>query len=279
MSGVVDTLFIGPGPIMPTPPAPHDCLTPKAPHDGLSFEELSKSYNFMNTSDDRLLLARAVAEHLEGRPRPRALVDIGCGMGMGGDPAYQAALAPLVDTFVGIEPDPGVKFPEGVLTEQRSSTFEEAGLPGSAFDAAYSFMVMEHVEDPARFWREAFRCLKPGGAYFFATPNAAHYFTRVAGTARALKIDEVMLRLLRGKRAVEGYHYPTMYRCNRARDVRALARAAGFNDPVIAYAEKEGPTPYLPGPLKVVLKTFQAKRRMIKNPGALLTMLVKAVKP
>lgn len=256
-----------------------DVLTPKAPHDGLGFDELARSYNFMNTSDDRLLLCRAVAEHLSGRPRPRALIDIGCGRGMGGDPAYQAALAPLVDTFVGIEPDPGVRFPEGILTEQQTCLFENAKLPEASFDAAYSFMVMEHVADPDAFFRAVLRCLKPGGAYFFATPNAAHYFALVARTARAMKIDEVLLRVLRGKSKVDEYHYPTVYKCNRARDVRSLASRAGFNDPVVAYAEKEGPSAYLPGPLKIVLKSFQAKRRVIRKPDALLTMLVKVVKP
>ena len=167
----------------------------------------------------------------------------------------------------------------GIFTQFQHAMMETAVLPENAFDAAYSFMVMEHVADPVGFLKAVHRCLKPGGAYYFVTVNKRHYFTLLASTMRALKIDEMMLRVLRGRQSVEGYHYPTVYKANKPEQIDELARQAGFEKPDYVFTETEGPAPYLPGPLKLILWTMQAKRRMIKNPNVLLRLVARLRKP
>ena len=72
--------------------------------------------------------------------------------------------------------------------------------------------------------RAVHRCLRPGGTYLFITVNGAHYFTIAAKTMKRLRVDEVMLRILRGRQEVDEYHYPVQYRFNRT---SVIDRAAG----------------------------------------------------
>ncbi len=100
-------------------------------------------------------------------------------------------------------------------------------FPDGAFHAVVCDYVLEHVDRPAPFLREAFRVLAPGGSFFFRTPNRFHYVSlisdltpqwfhrRVANWARQLPDD---------------WHepWPTRYRINTRREVERLARKVGF---------------------------------------------------
>lgn len=48
------------------------------------------------------------------------------------------------------------------------------------FDIAFSDFVLEHIEDPEVFLDEIHRLLKPGGRFFFRTPNIYHYVSVVS---------------------------------------------------------------------------------------------------
>lgn len=256
-----------------------ELIRPKWAHDGLRFAELSRGYNFANTSDDRMLLTRMVLEDLEGKPSPTRVVDVGCGRGIGLENGYQKVIAAKCDELWGLEPDTGIQPEPGIFKNFQHALMETAVLPENSFDAAYSFMVMEHVAQPEAFLKALYRCLKPGGSYYFVTVNRKHYFTILASTMRSMKIDEMMLRVLRGKQSVEDYHYPTVYKCNQPSQIDALAKATGFEPPEYVFTETEGPAPYLPGPLKLILWSMQAKRRAIKNPRVLLRLIARLRKP
>lgn len=109
-------------------------------------------------------------------------------------------------------------------------------LPDNYFDVAFSDMVVEHVEKPDQFLAEAHRVLKPGGAYFFRTPNLYHY---VALIARATPhwVHERLANRVRGLAAEAHDPYPTFYRLNTRRAVRTAARQAGFSDAEIRMVE------------------------------------------
>lgn len=254
---------------------------PIAPHDDLSFEQLAGSYNFRNVSDRARLFVLLLLKELDGRSSPVRALDIGCGNGISSSRDQQTdflqAIAAKTDELWGVEPDTAIQPTHGLFTNFQHALLEDAQLPENHFDLAYSFMVMEHVADPERFLRAVYRCLKPGGVYLFITPNGHHYFTRIAGTLKKLKLDELILRILRGK-AVDDYHYPVQYRCNRHRDIERLATASGFKKPQIACAEITGPKPYLPGPLKPIWWLMMKKRDIIKNPNVLLNLYARLQK-
>lgn len=65
----------------------------------------------------------------------------------------------------------GVPFHEADLTEK-------IPLPDRAFDVVVSIEVIEHMENHARFMREALRVLKPGGRLIVTTPNVLSLTSR-----------------------------------------------------------------------------------------------------
>lgn len=136
---------------------------------------------------------------------------------------------------------------------------------------------MEHVADPDGFMRAVARCLKPGGSFMFATPNGGHYFTIAAKAVHRLKIDELVLRLVRGGKEEE-YHYPVQYLFNTERAIDACARRTGFSTPEYAYIEYQGPGGYMRGPLKPLYHLLRLKRRVVRRPKSLLCMIGRITK-
>lgn len=252
--------------------------SPRA-HDELSFEELSRRYNFRLTSNNRVTMARLVIDECRGRTPPVRALDIGCGRGIGRQVRYTRAIAGAADELWGIEPDTGITPEEGLFDRFQHATAESAELPENYFDTAYSYMVMEHVEDPAGFLRAVHRCLKPGGTYLFITPNARHYFTMWASALERVNFADGVLRVLKGKKAVEGYHYPVRYVCNSPAQIDGLAAEIGFAAPEYAFVEPDGPRGYLPGPLKVIFHALAWKRKVIRKPEVLLTLICRLTKP
>ncbi len=260
----------------PTPLSPHhvpDALGPlDAPHDRYTFEALAHAYNFRRTSGWQALFTRLLIDECRNRTRPLAALDIGCGQGIGRKPHFTAEVRNVVDDFWGLEPDPSVSPPEGLFDHYQNALMETADLPDNHFDIAYSFMVVEHVADPHAFLHAVSRCLKPGGVHFFITVNGAHYFARCAAAMKALRLDEVTLRLVRGRQEVDEYHYPVQYKLNRPRVIDRHARDAGFEPPEYAFVEERGPEPYMRGPLRLAWHALNLKRRLHHDPRALLTM-------
>lgn len=250
---------------------------PIKPHDDLSFEELAKRYNFQMTSDHHRVFARLVIKECQKRTSPLRVLDVGCGRGIGRRPEYQWAIRPYVDEYWGLDPDES-RYPQaGLFDKHQYALMETAKLPENYFDVAYSFMVMEHVADPIGFLKSLERYLKPGGVYLFLTPNKRHYFTITASLLHSLKLDEIILRIIR-RSIIDDYHYPVQYLFNDVKRINNAASELNFDEPVYLYLEQDGPRGYMPGPLKIIYYLLQLKRKLFRNNKLLIALTCKMTK-
>ena len=98
------------------------------------------------------------------------------------------------------------------------------GWPAAGADLVISDYVLEHLSNPAGYFREAWRALVPGGFICIRTTNALGY---VALSARVIP-ERYHDRFLAGMRDGRDT-FPTLYRCNSVRRIQRAMRAAGFD--------------------------------------------------
>ncbi|MBX3358596.1 MAG: class I SAM-dependent methyltransferase [Phycisphaeraceae bacterium] len=244
-----------------------------------TFEELSRSYNFQTLPSRQFVFVKLLRDEMALRTRPVRALDVGCGKGIHLDAGLSKQVRESADELYGIEPDPTITPETGLFDHFQHARMEDAALPADHFDVVFSSMVMEHVTDPETFLRAARRCLKPGGVFMFLTINGSHYFARLANLARSMRLEEVVLRLVRGRQEVESYHYPTAYRFNRASQIEPVARGLGFEDPEYVFVEGNGPIHYLPGPLRLLLYVMHSKRRIVRDPRCLMELICRIRRP
>ncbi|HXN87598.1 MAG TPA: methyltransferase domain-containing protein [Candidatus Binataceae bacterium] len=97
----------------------------------------------------------------------------------------------------------------------------------SSFDMAISDWVLEHVKTPGQFLSEVCRVLKPGGSFFFRTPNKNHYVALIARCTPEW-FHNLVANRARGYPPGEHEPWPTFYRLNSRKEIEREARSAGF---------------------------------------------------
>lgn len=156
---------------------------------------------------------RACAAGIQRGPGPLRILDVGCGDGTVLN-QWRAALAAdgaEVETH-GVEMnEKAAEIARAQGHDVTAARIEECSLPRGGFDMAYSFHVVEHVEDPASFMRSLRQAVKPGGLVLIETPN----------------VDTLDFRLLR-RRHWGAYHFPRHFNLYDARTFGVLAEASGF---------------------------------------------------
>lgn len=143
------------------------------------------------------------------------------GAGAGAESPYR--LKSRVRAIVGIDLDPRVGrnplLHHGLVAHAGRLPFRE-----SAYDAAFSIYVLEHIEDPRTIVAELRRVLRPGGLFLALTPNRYHYVALVS--ALTPTSFHKWLNERRGRKREDTF--PTHYRMNSRAELRRLFAAHGF---------------------------------------------------
>lgn len=187
--------------------------------------------DFQGEWDARAFRARVLA--VIG-PNTRML-DIGAGRGATPHMQYKGLVAELIGTDVdeavlqNEQVDRAFHTPDGSLNQ----------LQSDYFDVVISKDVIEHIDDPKKFFGEVARVLKPGGVFIGKTPNGTHYVPIIARMT-PLSLHKTFNKL-RGRNVVDTF--PTRYRANSRAALSRLAHGGGLE--VVAVEFQEGRPEYL----------------------------------
>lgn len=96
----------------------------------------------------------------------------------------------------------------------------------SSFDVLLADCVLEHLPDPAAFFAEARRLLKPGGHLCLRTSNVLSYFGLAALLVPASRREQVLHRARPDRQDEDSF--PTLYRCNTVFAIRRALAQQGF---------------------------------------------------
>ncbi|HEY9225988.1 MAG TPA: class I SAM-dependent methyltransferase [Gemmatimonadaceae bacterium] len=154
-------------------------------------------------------------------------LDVGCGHNL--LPEWRAAreqeLISATKTLVGLDPE------FAALRNHRSIRLLICGDAGNlpfatgSFDMVTANMVVEHLPDPHRQFREIARVLKPGGRFVFHTPNSNGYPTLMARLVPD-RVRALAARTLERRPAED--RFPTFYRANTPAAIRSACQEAGL---------------------------------------------------
>ncbi len=173
------------------------------------------------------------------------VLDVGCGRGARSDDLgdYHRQLLDLrarATAVIGIDPDPAAAANPHVTAFRPITDPARWPLDDASVDVAVADFVLEHVDGPDAFFAELARVLRPGGVFCARTPNRRGY----VGTLARLIPNRLHARVVSRAQVTreEQDVFPTRYRANTRRRLRALMRAHGFEGVVLAV---EGEPSYL----------------------------------
>jgi SAM-dependent methyltransferase len=200
-------------------------------------------------------------------------LDIGCGRGFDGDVPLQESIAQVAGTFIGIEPDKDVQ-PGPYFSRVHASLFEDAPLVPGSVDVAYAIMVLEHLSEPQRFWDKVWDVLVAGGVFWGLTVDSRHWFCRYSRWFDRLRVKELYLRFLLGRRGEERYeNYPVFYRSNSPEQIVPLVGRFQRRD-FFNFARVGQCNSYFPRLLRPFVSAWDRRAVRRNRPGTLLAIRV-----
>lgn len=165
---------------------------------------------------DDILFREAILARLKP---DMVILDMGAGAGI----VEQMNFRGLVKRVCGVDLDSRV-VDNPFLDEGKVSDAGRIPYSAGLFDLVLSDNVLEHLSEPEAVFKEVARVLKPGGLFFFKTPNKWHYMPTIARlTPHAF---HQFVNRIRGRAEVDTF--PTLYRANTKAAVLRMAGETGF---------------------------------------------------
>jgi ubiquinone/menaquinone biosynthesis C-methylase UbiE len=113
---------------------------------------------------------------------------------------------------------------------------ERLPFASQAFDVVIASWVLEHLSRPAAAFGEIARVMRPGGSFFFLTPNAAHPLPRLSATISPLhRLQRQAVPRLYGRSAADTF--PVAYRANTLQAIERLAVQVGLSPVDITWVD------------------------------------------
>lgn len=182
---------------------------------------------------DRSGFQRAFCQWILSEPSSaERVLDIGCGRGL---PEPLSVFKTRFGELDGVDPDPGIA-DHPLLGRRWNGRFEDSDIPENAYDLAYAYNVLEHIEDPSPFFGKLQRILKPGGVFWAVTPHSRHPFCILA---RSVELAGGKGRVREWLRRRDGAYtvnrFASYYRANRAGAILRAVRGLGFSKAAFHY--------------------------------------------
>lgn len=177
-----------------------------------------------NNWDDLLFRSQ-----VQARLTPESVVlELGAGAGIVEHMNFRGE----VSRICGVDPDERVT-DNDFLDEGKVGFGESIPYEDCMFDVVFADNVLEHLERPEEVFSEVARVLKPGGSFFFKTPNTRHYMPLIARLTPHWFHQYV--NRIRGRMEVDTF--PTRYLANSRSSIRRLAAATGLDIAVLKLFE------------------------------------------
>jgi SAM-dependent methyltransferase len=176
-------------------------------------------------------------------PADGVALDVGCGRGTQADDPVSVRrdlriLRGHCRKVIGIDVDPAAEQNQFIDEFRLLAVHRPWPVQDASVDLALADFVVEHVTDPAAFFAEAARVIRPGGYFCIRTINVNSYL----GLASRLVPSHLHRRALyrtHPGRAPEDI-FPTVYRCNTSRRLTVALEQHGFD--AVVYTSEDEPS-------------------------------------
>ena len=154
-------------------------------------------------------------------PAGGRVVDLGCG-----EEEYLSCLLEKAGEVLGVDE----RCLQGSYHRHLQADLDrKIPLQDESVDLAASKFLLEHLEDPHRFFREVHRILRPSGRIVLMTPNLLYYpygFNLLLSRLLSQKTRMRLVQAFSGRPADD--IFPVHYRCNTPKTMREGLERAGF---------------------------------------------------